>query len=55
LTSARIGSLALRFDPAVVLTWAVLLVVLGLISALASLRRVVRIDPVEATAGAGVR
>jgi putative ABC transport system permease protein len=55
LTSARIGSLALRFDPAVVLTWAVLLIVLGLISALASLRRVIRIDPVEATAGAGVR
>jgi putative ABC transport system permease protein len=55
LSGARIGGLALRFDPAVVLTWAVLLVVLGLISAIASLRRVLRIDPVEATVGAGIR
>ncbi len=55
LTGARVGGLALRFDPAAVLTWTVLLVVLGLISALASLRRVLRIDPVEATVGAGIR
>jgi putative ABC transport system permease protein len=55
LTRARIGGLALRFDPTAVLTWAVLLVVLGLLSAVAALRRVLRIDPVEATVGGGVR
>lgn len=55
LSGARVGGLALRFDPTAVATWSVLLVVLGLISAVASLRRVLRIDPVEATVGKGVR
>lgn len=51
LTRAEVGSLALRFDVGVVLTWSVLLLVLGVVSAGASLRRVLRIDPVEATRG----
>jgi putative ABC transport system permease protein len=55
LSQARIGTLALRFDPAAVLVWSVLLMVLGLASALVSVRRVLRIDPLDATTGAGVR
>lgn len=55
LSQARIGSLALRFDSTAVLTWSVLLLVLGFVSALVSVRRVLRIDPLEATVGGGVR
>lgn len=55
ITQARIGSLPLSFDPAAVVVWSVLLIVLGLVSALVSVRRVLRIDPIEATTGAGVR
>jgi putative ABC transport system permease protein len=54
LTRARIGSLALRFDTTAVVVWAVLLLVLGLVSALVSVRRVLRIEPVDATMGPGV-
>ena len=49
--AGRVGGLALRFDPTVVLTWSVLLLVLALLSAVASLRRVLRIDPIAATTG----
>jgi putative ABC transport system permease protein len=55
LAQAQIGSIALRFDPVAVLFWAVLLLVLGILSALASARRVLAIDPVEATTGGGGR
>lgn len=41
----------LRFDPKVVATWAVTLFVLGIISTLASLRRILAIDPIHATQG----
>ncbi len=54
LSQARVGGLSLRFDVDVVVLWSVLLLVLGLVSAVASLRRVLRIDPIEATTGAGV-
>lgn len=54
LSQARVGGLSLRFDVDVVLLWSVLLLVLGLLSAVASLRRVLRVDPIEATAGAGL-
>lgn len=49
LSQSRVGGLLLRFDPTVVLTWSVLLMVLALVSAVASLRRVLRIDPIAAT------
>ena len=55
LVGRQVGGLTLRFDPAVVVGWSVLLVVLGLVSVLAALRRVLSIDPVEATAGPGLR
>ena len=55
LSQAQIGSLTLHFDATAVLTWSALLVALGLVSALVSIRRVLRIDPIEATTGAGVR
>ena len=51
LSQSRVGGLALRFDPTVVLTWSVLLLVLALLSAVASLRRVLRIDTIAATTG----
>lgn len=51
----EVGSLALRFDFRTLAMWSVLLLVLGVISAGASLRRVLQIDPVEATAGPEVR
>ncbi|HEX6419993.1 MAG TPA: hypothetical protein VFZ77_15945, partial [Acidimicrobiales bacterium] len=53
LSQARVGGLSLRFDAVAVVTWSLLLVVLGLLSAVASLRRVLRIDPIEATTAAG--
>jgi len=55
LSQARLGSLALRFDPTAVLAWAALLMVLGLASALVAARRVLAIDPIEATTGGGAR
>ncbi len=55
LSQARVGSLSLRFDPGAVLLWAALLLGLGLVSAGAAARRVLAIDPVEATSGGGAR
>lgn len=55
VSQARVGGLALRFDSAAVVVWSVLLLVLGLASALVSVRRVLRIDPIEATLGPGLR
>jgi putative ABC transport system permease protein len=52
ITRVRVGGLALRFDVGAVALWSLLLVVLGLISVVVSLRRVLRIDPIEATTGA---
>ena len=54
LTRGKTGSLQLQFDPAAVTFWVVLLIVLGVVSALASVRRVLGIDPVEATTGRGI-
>lgn len=50
-----LGSLALRFDPGAVAFWSALLLVLGLASAVVSARRVLAIDPIEATTGGGAR
>lgn len=54
VSSLRVGSLPLRFDGTVVAVWATVLVVLGLLSALVSLRRVLRIQPIAATTGGAV-
>lgn len=54
LTRLGTTSLSLRFDVGVVLAWSALLVVLGLASSLIAARRVLAIDPVLATTGAGV-
>jgi putative ABC transport system permease protein len=51
----ELGAIALRFDLGAVIFWAVLLMALGLLSALASARRVLAIDPIEATTGGGNR
>ncbi len=55
LSQATLGSLSLSFDPRAVLLWAALLLVLGLVSAVAAARRVLAIDPIEATTGGGAR
>lgn len=55
LSQAQLGEIKLGFDPAAVLTWSVILLVLGLLSALVAARRVLAIDPIEATTGEGGR
>jgi putative ABC transport system permease protein len=54
LTLVGATSLSLRFDVGVVLVWSALLMALGLASSLVAARRVLAIDPVLATTGAGV-
>jgi len=55
LSQMEVGSIALRFDVAAVAVWSALLLGLGLISALVAARRVLAIDPIEATTGGGAR
>jgi hemin transport system permease protein len=55
LSQVELGSIALRFNLGAVIFWSILLLVLGLLSALASARRVLAIDPIEATVGGGGR
>ena len=54
LSQQRIGGLPLRFETNAVIFWVVVLLVLGVLSSLLAARRVLRIDPIEATTGAGV-
>ena len=54
LANARLGDIPLSFQTGAVVFWSVLLVVLGVISSLVAARRVLSIDPIEATTGAGV-
>lgn len=54
VSQLRLGSIPLSFQTGPVLFWAGLLFALGLLSALVSARRVLRIDPIDATTGAGV-
>ncbi len=54
LTRQALGSIRLRFETGAVVIWAVLLLTLGVLASLVSARRVLRIDPIEATTGAGV-
>ena len=55
LTTTEVGSLALRFETGAVVFWSVLLLSLGVVSSLVAARRVLAIDPIRATTGAGVR
>jgi hemin transport system permease protein len=54
LATRRIGSIPLSFQTGAVVFWAAVLFVLGILSTIVSARRVLRIDPIEATTGAGV-
>mgnify|MGYP001811852599 CR=1 FL=1 len=54
VSQAELGGLSLRYESGAVVFWTVLLLVLGVLSALVAARRVLRIDPIEATTGAGV-
>lgn len=54
LASQRLGDIPLSFQAGAVVFWSILLLVLGILSSLFSARRVLRIDPIEATTGAGV-
>ncbi len=55
LSHAQLGEIKLSFDVGAVLFWSVLLLGLGLVSAVAAARRVLAIDPIEATTGEGGR
>ena len=54
VSQLNLGGLALRFETGAVIFWSVLLLTLGLASSLVAARRVLRIDPIEATTGQGV-
>ena len=55
VSQQRLGGIPLRFETQAVIVWAVLLLLLGTGSSLLSARRVLRIDPFEATTGAANR
>ncbi len=55
LSQAQLGEIKLSFDVGAVLFWSVVLMVLGLLSAIVAARRVLSIDPIEATTGEGGR
>jgi putative ABC transport system permease protein len=55
LTIVSATALDLRFESTAVAAWSALLLALGLLSSLLAARRVLAIDPVAATAGAGLR
>ncbi len=55
LTLVSATSLGIRFETTAVLGWAVVLLVLGLLSSLLAARRVLAIDPVVATTAVGLR
>lgn len=54
IASRRVGDIQLTFETGPVIFWSALLLVLGVVSALFAARRVLRIDPIEATMPAGV-
>ncbi|MGB0114497.1 MAG: hypothetical protein WBP59_14855 [Ilumatobacteraceae bacterium] len=54
VSGLALGGLQLQFETSAVIIWAVVLITLGLASSLLSARRVLRIDPITATTGAGV-
>lgn len=54
ISMQQLGGITLHFETGAVVFWSVLLLVFGLLSSLFSARRVLAIDPVDATSGAGV-
>ncbi len=54
LSQSALGGIALNFETGAVIFWSVLLLGLGLVSSLVAARRVLAIDPIEATTGQGV-
>ncbi len=54
LSQSELGGISLQFETGAVIFWSVLLLTLGVASSLVAARRVLRIDPIEATTGAGV-
>jgi putative ABC transport system permease protein len=50
-----LGGIPLRFETQAVVTWLIILLVLGIASSLLSARRVLSIDPIEATTGGANR
>ena len=54
LSQGALGGIALNFETGAVVFWSVLLLALGLVSSLVAARRVLAIDPIEATTGQGV-
>ena len=54
VSQQALGGIALRFETCAVVFWSVLLLTLGVLSSLVAARRVLRIDPIEATTGQGV-
>jgi putative ABC transport system permease protein len=54
ITGRNLGGLQLRFETGAVIFWSILLMTLGVLSSLIAARRVLQIDPIEATTGAGV-
>ena len=55
VSQQRLGGIPLRFETTAVIFWAVLLLALGVGSSLLSARRVLAIDPIEATTGGANR
>src|SRR6056297_782069 len=54
VSQQNLGGIALRFEAGAVVFWSVLLILLGVASSLLAARRVLQIDPIEATTGQGV-
>lgn len=54
VSQGGLGGLALNFETGAVVFWSVLLLVLGVASSLIAAKRVLAIDPIEATTGQGV-
>jgi putative ABC transport system permease protein len=54
VSQQALGGIALSFQTGAVVFWSVLLLTLGVLSSLVAARRVLRIDPIEATTGQGV-
>jgi putative ABC transport system permease protein len=53
VSQLRLGGIPLRFETTAVVVWAILLMVLGVGSSFFAARRVLAIDPMEATTGGG--
>ncbi len=55
VSQLRLGGIPLRFETRAVIVWAAVLLVLGIGSSIVAARRVLSIDPIEATTGGGNR